>query len=147
MAPSVAAAARARYARVQAAMARHGVGALLLATPHLAAFASGARRVQVAGSGGALPWVVIPADAPAATVFTTDPDGAPSWMPRACVEPIYWDRERQLTRIAALLAGTHGAVACDAWSPALRSLTGARPLVDAAPILAEAVAPRTEGEI
>src|SRR5262245_34949528 len=147
MAPSVAAAARARYARVQATMARRDVGALLLATPHLAAFASGARRVQVAGSGGTLPWVVIQRGAPAATVFTTDRDGAPPWMPRACVEPLCWDRERQLARIVALLAETRGAVACDVWSPALHALTESRPLVDAGALLAEAAAPRTEGEI
>src|SRR5262245_5985925 len=145
--PSPEAAGRARYQRVQAAMARHGVGALLLATPHLAASASGARRVQVAGSGGALPWAVIAAGAPAATIFTTDPDGAPSWMPAAHVAPLRWDRERQLERIAELVGVTSGAVACDVWSPGVVGLVGERALVDAAPLLAEAVAPKTDVEV
>lgn len=147
MAPEVASAARARYRRVQAAMARHDVGVLLLATPHLATFASGARRVQVAGSGAAMPWVVVTAGAPAATIFTTDPDGAPPWMPATHVEPLCWDRARQLARLAALVEPTRGAVACDVWSPAVRTLAGARPLIDAAPLLAEAAAPRTQDEI
>jgi Xaa-Pro aminopeptidase len=139
-------AARARYARVQAAMAARGVGALLLATPHLAAFASGARRVQVAGSGGTVPWVVVPAGAPAATIFTTDPDGAPPWMPRGAIEPLRWNRDEQLALLRALVAETNGAVACDVYSPVLaRALD--RPLVDAAPLLATAAAPRTAGEI
>src|SRR2546430_2006109 len=138
--------ARERYARVQAAMARRGVGALLLATPHLAAFASGARRVQVAGSGSALPSVVIVAGAPSAVVFTADPDGAPSWMARAAVEPLAWDRERALRRLAELVAPVPGKVACDVFSPALRHAIG-RPLVDAAPLVAEAAAPRTADEI
>ena len=147
MTPEVARAAQARYARVQAAMARRGVGALLLATPHLATFASGARRVQVAGSGGSLPWVVLRAGAPAAVVFTTDPDGAPPWMPPACVEPLRWDARQQLDRIAVLLGETSGAIACDVWSAATVALAGQRPLVDAAPLLAEAAAPRTDGEV
>ena len=138
--------ALARHARVQAAMARRGVGAVLLATPHLAAFASGARRVQVAGSGGALPSVVIVAGAPSAVVFTADPDGAPSWMPRAAVEPLVWDRERALCRLAGLVGPAPGTVACDVFSPALREAIG-RPLVDARPLLAEAAAPRTADEI
>jgi Xaa-Pro dipeptidase len=141
--------ARARYGRVQAAMARHGVGALLLATPHHAAFASGARRVQVAGSGGPVPWVVVPAGAPSATIFTTDPDGAPAWMARAAVEPLCWVRDRQLARIQALVAPTAGAIACDVWAPALVALAGAlsRPLVDAAPLLADAAGPRSAVEL
>ena len=147
MVPEVVRAVRARYGRVQAAMARRGVGVLLLATPHLGAFASGARRVQVAGSGAAVPWVVVPADAPAAIVFTPDPDGAPPWMPAAHVEPLCWDRARQLARLAALVAPTRGAIACDVWSPAVRTLAGQRPLVDAAPLVAEATAPRTSDEI
>ena len=127
-------------------MARRGVGALLLATPHLAAFASGARRVQVAGSGSALPSVVIVTGAPSAVVFTADPDGAPSWMARAAVEPLAWDRERALRRLAELVAPAPGKVACDVFSPALRQAIG-RPLVDAAPLVAEAAAPRTADEI
>lgn len=140
-------AAAARYARVQAVMARHGVGALCVATPHLATFAAGARRVQVAGSGGTTPWVVVLAGAPAAFVFTTDPDGTPAWMPRAHVEPLRWDRVRQLARIADLVAGTSGTVACDVVAPALRDVLQGRELVDAAPVIAEATAPRTAGEI
>src|SRR5439155_20454454 len=128
--------ATARHQRVQAAMARHGVGALCLATPHLAAFASGARRVQVAGSGGTMPWVVVLAGAPSAIVFTTDPDGVPSWMPRAAIEPLRWDRERQLARIAGLLSDTRGPVGCDVFAPALRDALAGRTLGDAAPILA-----------
>jgi len=127
-------------------MARRGVGALLLATPHLAAFASGARRVQVAGSGGALPSVVIVAGAPSAVVFTADPDGPPAWMPRAAVEPLAWDRERVLRRLAELVEPAPGKIACDVFSPALRQAIG-RPLVDAGPLLAEAAAPRTAGEV
>jgi len=138
---------RARYARVQSAMARHGVGALLLATPHLATFASGARRVQVAGSGGTVPWVVVLAGAPSAVVFTTDPDGVPAWMPRAAVEPLRWDRGAQLGRIAELVAGAEGTVACDVFAPALRAALAGRTLVDAAPLLAEAVAPRATVEV
>ncbi len=149
MTPDPAALTRERYARVQAAMARHEVGALLLATPHLAAFASGARRVQVGGSGGTTPWVAIAAGAPGPLVFTTDPDGAPPWLPRGSVLPLAWERGRQLARIAELIATTRGAVACDVFSPALRDLARGlgRPLVDAAPLLAEAVAPRTEREV
>jgi hypothetical protein len=141
--------ARARYARVQAAMARRGVGALLLAAPHLGTFASGARRVRVAGGGGSLPWVVVTAGAPAATVFTPDPDGAPRWMPRASVEPLRWDRDAQLRRIVALVASTPGSVACDVLAPALRAALAPldRPLVDAAALLAEAAAPRSEDEL
>ena len=138
--------ARERYARVQAAMARRGVGALLLATPHLAAFAAGARRVRVAGNGGTLPSVVIVAGAPSAVVFTADPDGAPSWMPSAAVEPLAWDRERALRRLAELVEPVRGTVASDVFSPALRQAIG-RPLVDAMPLLAEAAAPRTAGEV
>jgi Xaa-Pro aminopeptidase len=134
--------ARERYARVQAVMARTGVGALLLATPHLAAFATGARRVRVAGSGGSMPWVVITAGAEAPVLFTTDPDGAPPWVPRASVEPLYWDRARQLARIAELIAGTKGTVACDVLVAGLE-----RPLVDVGPLLAEAAAPRTQREL
>jgi Xaa-Pro aminopeptidase len=139
--------ARERYMRVQAAMARHGVGAVCLATPHLAAFASGARRVQVAGSGGSMPWVVVVAGAPSAVAFTTDPDGVPSWTPRTAIEPLRWNRERQIERIAALVAPTTGAVACDVFSPALVAALGGRTLVDAAPVMAAAVAPRTTGEL
>jgi len=118
----------------------------LLATPHLAAFASGARRVQVAGSGSALPTVVIVAGARSAVVFTADPDGAPPWMPRAAVEPLVWDRERALGRLAELVQGAPGTVACDVFSPALRRAIG-RPLIDAGPLLAEAAALRTADEI
>ncbi|HZP41206.1 MAG TPA: M24 family metallopeptidase [Candidatus Binatia bacterium] len=143
--------ARARYARVQAAMARRGVGALLLATPHAAAFASGARRVQVAGSGGSVPWVAVAAGAPSALVFTTDPDGAPPWMPRAAVEPLRWDPDAQLARLGALVAATDGAVACDVVAPALAALLAAaapgRPVIDAAPLLAEAAGPLTDAEV
>jgi len=138
---------RARYTRVQAAMARHGVGALLLATPHLATFASGARRVQVAGSGGTVPWVVVLAGAPSAVVFTTDPDGVPGWMPRAAIEPLRWDRSRQLACIAALVADVDGRVACDVFAPALSAALSGRTFVDAAPLLAEAVAPRSAVEV
>ena len=138
---------RARYARVQSAMARHGVGALLLATPHLATFASGARRVQVAGSGGTVPWVVVLAGAPSAVVFTTDPDGVPAWMPRAAVEPLRWDRGAQLGRIAELVAAVDGTVACDVFAPALGAALAGRTLVDAAPLFAEAVAPRATVEV
>jgi Xaa-Pro aminopeptidase len=140
--------ARARYARVQAAMERRGVGVLLLATPHLAAFASGVRRVQVAGSGGALPWVVIGAGAPAPVVFTTDPDGAPAWMPRTAVEPLRWNRDDQLARIAALIDTSRGTLACDVFAPAVRALAveRGRSLEDAAPLLAEAAWPCTARE-
>jgi len=141
-------AARARFARLQAAMAARGVGACLLAAPHAGAFASGARRVQVAGSGAAVPWVVVLAGAPAAVVFTPDPDGAPGWMPRAHVRPLRWDRAAQLAEMAALVAPTAGAVACDVDSDALRAvLPPARPLVDAAPLLAAAAAPLAAAEI
>jgi Xaa-Pro aminopeptidase len=136
-----------RWARVQAAMARHGVGALCLATPHLAAFASGARRVQVAGSGGTMPWVVVAAGAPSAVVFTTDPDGVPPWMPRDAVEPLSWDRDRQVARIVALVGATRGAVACDVLAPPLRAALAGRTLVDAAALLAEAAAPRAASEL
>jgi hypothetical protein len=141
--------ARDRLARVQAAMARHGVGALLLATPSLGAFASGARRVQVAGGGGGLPWVVVAAGAPSPVVFTTDPDGAPDWMPRAAVEPLRWDRDAALGRLRALVAPTAGAVACDVFSPAVAEAVAAlgRPLVDAAPLVAEAVAGKSAREV
>jgi Xaa-Pro aminopeptidase len=149
MSPEEAEAARARHARVLAAMGRHGVGALLLATPHLGVFAAGARRVRVAGSGGTVPWVAIVAGTPAPTVFTPDPDGAPGWMPREAVEPLRWDRTAQLTRLAELVRPSRGAVACDVFSPALRELAESlgRPLVDAAPLLAEATAPRTRVEV
>src|SRR5262249_54384084 len=139
--------AAARYARVQAAMARHAVGALCLATPHLAAFASGARRVQVAGSGGTLPWGVVRVGAPSAVAFTTHPAGGPSRVPRDAVQPLHWDRDRQVARIAALVAGTRGAVACDVLPPALRDALAGRTVVDAAPLLAEAAAPRTASEV
>jgi len=132
---------RARFARVQAAMARHGVGSILVASPHLGAFASGARRVQVAGSGGGVPWVVINAGAPAAVVFTPDPDGAGGNE----AEALCWSRDAQLARIAALVAQTEGAVACDVFAPFLPSL--GRRLVDAAPLLAEAAAPRSKREV
>src|SRR5262245_57657157 len=99
MSPEEADAARARHGRVLAAMERHGVGALLIGTPHLGAFAAGARRVRVAGSGGTVPWVAIVAGAPAPTVFTPDPDGAPGWTPRESVEPLRWDRAAQLARL------------------------------------------------
>jgi Xaa-Pro aminopeptidase len=147
--PAAATLARERFARVQTIMARRNVGALLLATPHLALFASGARRVQVAGSGGTVPTVVVTAGAPAPVVFTTDPDGAPPWVPRAAIEPLRWDRERQLARIAELVAPTRGAVACDVHAPSLRPFFEGlgRELVDATPLLAEAAAPRTAGEI
>jgi Xaa-Pro aminopeptidase len=147
--PDVDALAHARYARVQSAMARRKVGALLLATPHLAAFASGARRVQIAGSGGSLPWVFVAAGAPSAVVFTTDPDGAPSWMTPAAVLPLHWDRERQLARIAELLAATDGPVGCDVWSPAVRAVVDrlGRPLIDAMPVLADAMAGRSAAEL
>jgi Xaa-Pro aminopeptidase len=101
----------------------------------------------VAGSGGTVPWVVVLAGAPSAVVFTTDPDGAPAWMPRAAVEPLAWDRDRQLARIAALVATTRGAVACDVLATPLADALGERTLLDAAPILAEAVAPRSEREV
>ncbi len=140
---------RARYERLQAAMARRGVGTLLLATPHLAAFASGARRVQTAGSGGTLPWVVVAAGAPSAVVFTTDPDGAPPWMPRDAVEPLRWNRTAQLDRLVALVLPGEGAIAIDVLSPVLREVLGAtgRLLVDAAPLLVEAAAGRSEEEV
>jgi Xaa-Pro aminopeptidase len=133
--------AAARRARLAAVMARHEVGAVLLATPHLGAFASGARRVQVAGSGGSLPWVVVRAGEPP-VVFTPDPDGAGG----ALAEPLCWDRERQLDRIAALVGDVRGRIACDVVAPALAARLG-RELVDAAPLLAEAVAPRSRAEV
>ena len=139
--PDAAALARERYGRVQAAMARQNVGTLLLATPHLALFASGARRVQVAGSGGTVPTVVVTAGAPAPVVFTPDPDGAPPWMPRAAIEPLRWDRERQLAHIAELVAPTPGAVASDVLAPSLRVC------LERLGLLAEAAAPRTAGEV
>jgi Xaa-Pro aminopeptidase len=142
------AAARARYARLQAAMAARGVGACLLAAPHAGAVASGARRVQVAGSGGTVPWVAVTAGAPAAVVFTPDPDGAPDWMPRDHVRPLRWDRAAQLAEIAALVAPTAGAIACDVDADALRAvLPAGRPLVDAAPLLAAAAAPLSDVEV
>ena len=137
----------ARSGRVQAAMARHGVGALCLATPHLAAFASGARRVRVAGSGGTVPWVVVRAGAPSATIFTTDPDGAPPGMAREAVRPLAWDRDRQLAAIADLVRDAPGAVACDVLTPALRDALAGRALVDAAPVLADAATPRSAAEV
>lgn len=133
--------AAARLVRVREAMARRGVGALLLAAPHHATFATGARRVQLAGSGGSVPWAVVRTTG-APVVFTTDPDGA-----GACVvEPLAWDRERTFARIAALLADLPGTVACDVHAPALAAALG-RELVDAAPVLADAVAPRTRAEL
>jgi hypothetical protein len=141
--------ARERYARVQAAMARRGVGALLLASPQLGTLASGARRVQIAGSGGSVPWVGIAAGAPAPLVFTPDPDGAPGWMPRDAVLPLRWDRSVQLARLATFVAGAPGALACDVFSSEVEALAAAagRALVDAAPILADACAPKTEAEV
>jgi len=149
MTPEAAALVRERYTRVQAALARHGVGALLIATPNLGLLASGARRVLVAGSGGTLPWVVVPAGAASATVFTTDPDGAPDWMPRAAIEPLRWSRDAQLARIAALVARTRGPLACDVYGPVVQALAErlGRPLRDAAPLLAEVAAEKTPREV
>ena len=139
--------AAARYARLQATMVRHRVGCVLLATPHLATAASGARRVQVGGSGGTMPWVVVARGAPAATVFTTDPDGVPAWMPRTHVRPLCWDRARQMEEIAALVGETRGAIACDVSSPTIAPLLAGRPVVDAVPLLAEAFANRSPSEV
>jgi Xaa-Pro aminopeptidase len=142
-------ATRERYARVQAAMARHGVGVLLLASPQLGAFASGARRVQVAGSGGSVPWVGIAAGAAAPLVFTPDPDGAPAWYPPASVAPLCWDREAQLARLATLLERAPGHVACDVFSAGVRALAAAhgRSLVDGVAIVEESLAPKSAAEV
>ena len=98
------------------------------------------------GRGRVVEWVVIVAGAPSAVVFTADPDGAPSWMPRAAIEPLLWDRGRALRRLAELVAPARGAIACDTFSPLLRDAIG-RPLIDAAPLLAEAMVPKTADEV
>src|SRR5437899_2364343 len=91
--PDAAALARERYGRVQAAMARQNVGTLLLATPHLALFASGARRVQVAGSGGA-----VPTAAHLVAAFGENMAAARCGFPLA--EGLVWRASSRFTRLA-----------------------------------------------
>ena len=92
---------RARYQRVRAAMAGHRVDVLLLARQANAHYASGARRVQIAGSGGGVPWVIVRAGGDTPTVFTTDPDGLPQWIADAG-RPLCWNPARIVDEISAL---------------------------------------------
>src|SRR5205823_3500691 len=62
------------------------------------------------------------------------------------VEPLVWDREQALRRLVELVEPARGTVACDVFSPALCRAIG-RPLIDAMPLLAEAAAARTAGEV
>ena len=91
---------RARYERVRAAMADHRVDVLLLARQANAYYASGARRVQIAGSGGGVPWVVVRAGENAPTVFTTDLDGLPEWIADAG-RLFCWNPTRLVDEISA----------------------------------------------
>lgn len=122
--------ARERFERVQAAMAALGVDLLLLARFASAAAVSGARRVQVAGSGGLVPWVMVRAGDERPIVYTTDPDGVPPWL-EGRSRPLRWDAAKLVAEVGALAGPRCRRLAIDAFSPRLRAmLAEALPGVD-----------------
>ncbi len=148
-----------RFVRLQGVMAARGVDAVLLSRWTHGVLVSGARRVQIGGSGGGAPWVVV-SGAPAPHVFTTDPDGRPAWIPCTHVHPLPWDPATLVARIAAIVAdggaargvGSGGRrVAYDVLSVSmLERLRGAMPdarFEDAAPLLAAARRPKAAAEL
>jgi Xaa-Pro dipeptidase len=152
--------AAARFARLADAMAARGIDAVLLSRWTHGVLVSGARRVQVGGSGGGAPWVVVARGAPAPHVFTTDPDGRPAWVPGDHVHPLPWDPATLAARIATVVAGGSdasgdrsgsGRIAYDVLAVSMlerlrRALPGAR-FEDAAPLLAAARRPKSAAEI
>ncbi len=154
---SIDAAAAERYARLARALDVGGIDALLLSRWTHGVLVSGARRVQVGGSGGGAPWVVVTRGRPAPIVFTTDPDGRPPWLPVECVRPFAWDPESLVRQIADLVresrrgvvAGTR--IAYDVLSVAmLERLGGALPgarFEDAGDLLYAARGPKSAAEI
>jgi Xaa-Pro aminopeptidase len=107
---------------------------------------SGARRIQVSGSGGGSPWVVVLQGALTPHVFTPDPDGIPAWIPAAAVSPLRWDPVELARAVAAICRrAAHGSrrtlrIAYDVLSVGMlerlaRELPGAR-FEDAEPLLA-----------
>jgi Xaa-Pro aminopeptidase len=152
--------AAARFARLADAMAARGVDAVLLSRWNHGVLVSGARRIQVGGSGAGAPWVVVARGARAPHVFTTDPDGRPVWVPASHVHPLPWDPAGLVARIAAIVAGGDdargggfgtGRIAYDVLSVSMlerlrRAFPGAR-FEDAAPLLAAARRPKCAAEI
>lgn len=118
---------RTRFGRVVAAMERRGVDLLLLSRSANANYVSGARRVQVAGSGGFVPWAVVRAGEPAPWVYTPDLDGVPAWM-NGRGRPLLWDPARLVADIRAIGGEGRTRLAADVVSPRfLRMLEAAFP--------------------
>ncbi len=95
-----------RCRRLQAAMSAAGVDAVLLSRWTHGFAVSGARRVQVGGSGGGVPWVVVTCGAPAPHVFTPDPDGVPDWIPAQHRHPLCWNPEALVGAVAEICAAS-----------------------------------------
>jgi Xaa-Pro aminopeptidase len=103
-----------RYQRLQTAMRAAGVDAVLLSRWTHGFAVSGARRVQVGGSGAGAPWVIVACGAPAPHVFTPDPDGVPDWIPASNRHPLQWSPEA-LARTVADICARAGRVRCLAY--------------------------------
>jgi len=144
-----------RYHRLQAAMHAARVDAVLLSRWTHGFAVSGARRVQVGGSGGGVPWVVVTRGAPAPHVFTPDPDGLPDWIPAEAVHPLCWAPEALARVVAEICARTEPGrelcVAYDVLSVGMlgrlaRELPGAR-FEDVQPLLAEVRSAKSDTEV
>jgi Xaa-Pro aminopeptidase len=135
-----------RYRRLQTAMRAAGVDAVLLSRWTHGFAVSGARRVQVGGSGAGAPWVIVACGAQAPHVFTPDPDGLPDWIPAPNRHPLQWNPEALADAVQALIeirtgGGRARCLAYDVLSVSMlerlgRRLPGAR-FEDVQPLLAE----------
>jgi Xaa-Pro dipeptidase len=90
---------RTSYRRVRDAMSSRGIDAMLLCRYADAHRVSGARRVQVAGGPGGVPWVAAFASEEAPRVYTTDLDGVPEWI--GAGQAMRWDASHLVEQIAA----------------------------------------------
>jgi Xaa-Pro aminopeptidase len=95
--------ARERFARTLEAMEGERIDLLLLARAGNAQYVSGARRVQVAGSGGGVPSVIVSRGSAAPLVYTTDLDGIPAWM-AGSGRPMWWSPANLVDDIRTLAA-------------------------------------------
>jgi Xaa-Pro aminopeptidase len=141
-----------RYRRLQTAMHAAGVDAVLLSRWTHGFAVSGARRVQVGGSGAGATWVIVARGAPAPHVFTPDPDGLPDWIPAPNRHPLQWNPESLAHAVTEICAGAGRelCLAYDVLSVGMlerlaRQLPGAR-FEDAQPLLAAVRRSKSDGE-
>lgn len=146
-----------RYQKVQAALAKHDVDALVLTRPGNSLYATGTQQCGgIIGFGLYYPIVtVIPPEGPP-WIFTTDPEGIPPEIPPdRTFGPIFGEYDsgaRYLGRWLkeALGSRARGRIGVDAWTAALHDvlpaeLPGAR-LVNGEAVLWDAKKTKTEDE-